>query len=128
MHQQLWGYKVEWKSVSRGTGGKRLNTTGLGDRNSIPGWGNGRIFFFATESRPALGPAGLLSNGYWGLLPRGLIGRVVKPNTRFHLLPRLRIHAALPPFSVCWTHLNLLQQLVLGQFVLAGDVDSMALQ
>jgi hypothetical protein len=28
MHQQLWGYKVEWKSVSRGTGGKRLNTTG----------------------------------------------------------------------------------------------------
>jgi hypothetical protein len=30
MHQQLWGYKVEWKSVSRGTGGKRLNTTALG--------------------------------------------------------------------------------------------------
>jgi hypothetical protein len=29
MHQQLWGYKVEWKGVSRGTGGKRLNTTGL---------------------------------------------------------------------------------------------------
>jgi hypothetical protein len=29
MHQQLWGYKVEWKSVSRGTGGKRLNTTDL---------------------------------------------------------------------------------------------------
>jgi hypothetical protein len=30
MHQQLWGYKVEWKSVSRGTGRKkRLNTTGL---------------------------------------------------------------------------------------------------
>jgi hypothetical protein len=29
MHQQLWGYKVEWKNVSRGTGGKRLNTTGL---------------------------------------------------------------------------------------------------
>jgi hypothetical protein len=27
MHQQLWGYKVEWKSVSRGTGEKRLNTT-----------------------------------------------------------------------------------------------------
>jgi hypothetical protein len=31
MHQQLWGYKVEWKSVSRGTGGKRLNTTGVGN-------------------------------------------------------------------------------------------------
>jgi hypothetical protein len=29
MHQQLWGYKVEWKSVSRGTGGKKLNTTAL---------------------------------------------------------------------------------------------------
>jgi len=24
MHQQLWGYKVEWKSVSRGTGGKKV--------------------------------------------------------------------------------------------------------
>jgi hypothetical protein len=29
MHQQLWGYKVEWKSVSRGTGGKKLNTTAV---------------------------------------------------------------------------------------------------
>jgi hypothetical protein len=29
MHQQLWGYKVEWKSVSRGTGEKKLNTTAL---------------------------------------------------------------------------------------------------
>jgi hypothetical protein len=25
MHQQLWGYKVEWKSVSRGTGGKKVS-------------------------------------------------------------------------------------------------------
>jgi hypothetical protein len=24
MHQQIWGYKVEWKSVSRGTGGKKV--------------------------------------------------------------------------------------------------------
>jgi hypothetical protein len=24
MHQQLWGYKVEWKSVSRGTGGEKV--------------------------------------------------------------------------------------------------------
>jgi hypothetical protein len=24
MHQQLQGYKVEWKSVSRGTGGKKV--------------------------------------------------------------------------------------------------------
>jgi hypothetical protein len=24
MHQQLWRYKVEWKSVSRGTGGKKV--------------------------------------------------------------------------------------------------------
>jgi hypothetical protein len=24
MHQQLWGYKVEWKSVPRGTGGKKV--------------------------------------------------------------------------------------------------------
>jgi hypothetical protein len=24
MHQQLWGYKVECKSVSRGTGGKKV--------------------------------------------------------------------------------------------------------
>jgi hypothetical protein len=24
MCQQFWGYKVEWKSVSRGTGGKKV--------------------------------------------------------------------------------------------------------
>jgi hypothetical protein len=24
MHNQLWGYKVEWKSVCRGTGGKKV--------------------------------------------------------------------------------------------------------
>jgi len=24
MHQQLWGYKVEWKSVPRGMGGKKV--------------------------------------------------------------------------------------------------------
>jgi hypothetical protein len=24
MHQQLWGYNVEWKCVSRGTGGKKV--------------------------------------------------------------------------------------------------------
>jgi hypothetical protein len=24
MHQQLWGYKVEWKSVSRGMGRKKV--------------------------------------------------------------------------------------------------------
>jgi hypothetical protein len=24
MHQQLWGYKVKWKSFSRGTGGKKV--------------------------------------------------------------------------------------------------------
>jgi len=24
LHQQLWGYKVEWRSVSRGTGGKKV--------------------------------------------------------------------------------------------------------
>jgi hypothetical protein len=33
MHQQLWGYKVECKSVSRGTG-KRLNTTVLDHRGN----------------------------------------------------------------------------------------------
>jgi hypothetical protein len=39
MHQQLWGYKVEWKSVSRGTGGKKVeyhwsNLRGRRDTNS----------------------------------------------------------------------------------------------
>jgi hypothetical protein len=29
LHQQLWGYKVVWRSVSRGTGGKMLKTIGL---------------------------------------------------------------------------------------------------
>jgi hypothetical protein len=35
MHQQFWGYKVEWKSVSRGTGEKRLNTTAVEDTESL---------------------------------------------------------------------------------------------
>jgi hypothetical protein len=40
MHQQLWGYKVEWKSVSRGTGGKRLNTTALTENHDMKAyWG-----------------------------------------------------------------------------------------
>jgi len=36
MHQQLWGYKVELKSVSRGTGGKMLNTTGVSNKICRP--------------------------------------------------------------------------------------------
>jgi hypothetical protein len=35
MHQQLWGYKVEWKIVSRGTGGKKLNTTALDQETEL---------------------------------------------------------------------------------------------
>jgi hypothetical protein len=40
LHQQLWGYKVEWRSVSRGTGGKKveyhcLRETGCEDLNWI---------------------------------------------------------------------------------------------
>jgi hypothetical protein len=42
MHQQLWGYKVEWKSVSRGTGGKRLNTTVIKHQKSN-GKGKGKV-------------------------------------------------------------------------------------
>jgi hypothetical protein len=43
MHQQLWGYKVEWKSVSRGTGGeKRLNTSGLARGALLSASGRGR--------------------------------------------------------------------------------------
>jgi hypothetical protein len=46
MHQQLWGYKVEWKSVSRGKGEKRLNTTGLDDQASRVRFRTGAVNFF----------------------------------------------------------------------------------
>jgi hypothetical protein len=35
MHQQLWGYKVEWKSVSRGTGGKKVEYHCFRARNRL---------------------------------------------------------------------------------------------
>jgi hypothetical protein len=41
----------------------------LDDRGSIPG--RGKIFLFSIAYRPALGPTGLLSNGYWGRFPWG---------------------------------------------------------
>jgi hypothetical protein len=60
MHQQLWGYKVEWKGVSRGTGGKKVEYhwtrlwTGRPGFNTRQGQG---IFLFATTvSRPILEP------------------------------------------------------------------------
>jgi hypothetical protein len=76
MHQQLWGYKVEWKSVSRGTGGKKLNTTELGyeldDRTSISGTVNEGIFLLATTSRPVLRPIQPLKQSVLGgSLPGG---------------------------------------------------------
>jgi hypothetical protein len=55
MHQQLWGYKVEWKSVSRGTGGKKVeyhcarrlgglqNRSGRGGEEIIPASSRNRI-------------------------------------------------------------------------------------
>jgi hypothetical protein len=56
MHQQLWGYKVEWKSVSRGTGGKRSNTTALGYYPKETQGKRAGNFLFTTASRTALGP------------------------------------------------------------------------
>jgi hypothetical protein len=41
---------------------------GLDCRGSVPG--RGQIFLFSTESR-VRDPTNLLSNRYWGLVPRG---------------------------------------------------------
>jgi len=38
-----------------------------------------------------------MSNGYQGTFPWGKSGRVVKLTTLFHLMPRLRMSAAIPP-------------------------------
>jgi hypothetical protein len=70
MHQQLWGYKVEWKSVSRGTRGKKVEyhwfrRPGLDYRQ-----GQG---FLSAPSRPDRfwGSSSLLSSEYRGLFPWG---------------------------------------------------------
>jgi hypothetical protein len=54
MYQQLWGYKVEEKLYLGVREQKRLNTTGLDDRGSIPTQTG--FFLLATTSRPELGP------------------------------------------------------------------------
>jgi len=50
--------------------------------------------FFSSTSRPDLlwGPISLLSNSY-----RGWSGRGVNLTTHLHLVPRSRMHGAIPP-------------------------------
>jgi hypothetical protein len=57
MHQQLWGYKVEWKSVSRGTGEKKVEYHWTRLRAGQSEFGSRRglvIFVFDTVSRPSV--------------------------------------------------------------------------
>jgi hypothetical protein len=53
---------------------------------------------------------GLLSNEYQGLFLWGQSGRGVKVTTHLHLVPRSRIHGAIPPLPqhafICGAHLN----------------------
>jgi hypothetical protein len=55
MYQQLWGYKVEWKSVSRGTGGKKVEYHRARQKRFYSRRGQG-VFLFTTDSRTALEP------------------------------------------------------------------------
>jgi len=66
MHQQLWGYKVELKSVSRGTGGKRSNTTGLESyQNSLPYDRRGRRVEIQPQTSLHLIFSSLTSSSFW---------------------------------------------------------------
>jgi hypothetical protein len=62
-------------------------------RVQFPGGAVMGFFLFVTTSRPALGPPTPPSNGYQELSPG------VKQTTHFHLVLRLRMCRAIPPFS-----------------------------
>jgi hypothetical protein len=64
-------------------------------------WFNsGRIWeFFSSPLHPdkLWGPPSLLSNGYHGFFPCGKSGLGMKLTTHLHLVPRSRMHGAIPP-------------------------------
>jgi hypothetical protein len=69
---------------------------GLDDWDSIPRTGNG-IFFFSTTSRLALGPTHHPIQWVPGAITLGTkqLGHAVDCSP--HLVPRLRMHGAIPP-------------------------------
>jgi hypothetical protein len=90
---------VRFLKISRGMERKswitRRNFSYLNLRNDNYFWK-----FFSSPPRPnrLWGPPSLLSNGYQGLLPREQSGRGVKLTNHLHLVPRSRMHGAIPPF------------------------------
>jgi hypothetical protein len=59
--------------------------------------GNDDIFFFTIESIIALGTPAFLSYGCQALSSQGKSGWGVKLANLFHLVPRLKMHGAIPP-------------------------------
>jgi hypothetical protein len=72
--------------LSRDSSDSTANGYGLDDLGSISG--GDCEFFSSTPCADRLwGPPCLLSNGYWGLFPRGYSGRGMKLTTHLHLVP-----------------------------------------
>jgi len=55
------------------------------------------LFLFATASRQAQGPTQPPSQWVPALFPCGYCGQVVKLIAHLHLVPRSRMHGAIPP-------------------------------
>jgi hypothetical protein len=58
------------------------------------------IFLFATASRLTLGPIQTPIQWFRGDISTGQRARGVKLTTRLHLAPRIRMHGAVPPFTI----------------------------